>query len=141
MKLILKIALSVPLVLMFNSCKSNKNRHKIETKYLITRLDSINNWYIIYAARKDSLYKIISKKAVIIPKATKKIVKGKSYSLSLNSQRENAPVINGIKVATINYLDVNCYGFDKETKICIEPEKGYFDLYTTSDLNGLYIVR
>jgi len=109
--------------------------------YLIKEIRSKNSWYIIYAQKQDSLYKIVVGKENKIDTSCKKITVGKYYNLDLKSRRANAPEIGGVKLQPVNYLDVDCYAYDEKTEICIEPKKGIYDLYYTKDLDGLCYLK
>lgn len=103
--------------------------------YKVTKLDSINNYYLIYAMKGDSIFKIVSEKNYV--NSCKKIEIGKSYYLELISMSSTAPSIGGIKISPVNYLDVKCFYFSKNTKIC--KEDGIDELYSTKNLKGLCI--
>lgn len=126
------------ILLTLLSCNSSKNvnQDKKETgSYLVEEISSINNWNIIYVTKQDSIYKIVTKKED--NKNCEKIMIGKSYKFKLNSRKKNVPEINGVKIRPINSLDIHCYSYDSETDICIEPEKGVYDLYHTDNIKGL----
>ena len=136
-------------LLMLYSCLST-NKVAISStsnnNYLIKKITKKNSWYIVYAEKHDTLYKIISKVDNDIENCNK-IVVGKWYDFELKSRRENIPTINGVKLKPMNYLDVKssaydkngseCYLYDKETEICTEPKKGIFDLFYTDNLKGI----
>lgn len=126
---------------MLFSCSSSKGLSQGKddgSKYLIEKIKTKNSWYIIYAQKQDSLYKIVVGKEYLPGGDCNKIVVGKSYDLELKSRRENVPVINGVRLKPVNYLDVKssaydkegieCYSYDEKTEICIEPKKGIYDL-------------
>lgn len=120
----------------------------LNSTYLIKKIKTKNSWYIIYASRQDSIYKIVVGKEAVANTECEKIAVNKYYKLELKSRRENVPVINGVKLKPINHLDVKsntydkegieCYSYDEYTEICTEPKKGIYDLYFTDDLKGLY---
>jgi hypothetical protein len=122
---------------MIGSCSTNRQLSNIEG-YKIEKIESTNNVYVIYAVRQENKYKIITHK--INTCNNKKILVGKRYNLILHSIHENAPTIAGLKLVSQN---VHCFNFGNDTidtYICIEPEKGIYDLYGCENLNGLYIV-
>lgn len=138
--------LSILLIMFLDvSCSLSKNNIRQDeegtSNYLIKKIKKVNSWYIIYAQRQDQLYKIVVREAARPSPECKKIVIGKCYNLRLKSRQENAPVVNGVKLYPMNYLDVQCYCYDEETVICIEPKKGIYDLYYTDDLRGLFYIR
>jgi hypothetical protein len=62
------ILLFTIILLFFSSCleetqngKKNDNLYE-QTLYRVDKIDSINNYYLIYASKEDTSYKIISKK-------------------------------------------------------------------------------
>jgi len=140
----MKIFLYVYSILVLVSCSSPKGITQGRgegSMYLIKKIKSKNSWYIIYAKKQDSLYKIVVRKEGLSGDDCKKIVVGKYYDLELKSRRDNAPEINGVKLKPVNYLDVECFSYDEETEICIEPKKGIYDLYYTDDLKGLCYLK
>ncbi len=51
------------ILLTLFSCSSTKNTNENKaSSYEVTKISSINNWNIIYATKKDSVYKIVTKK-------------------------------------------------------------------------------
>lgn len=120
-----------------STVKKQERLFKEESLYGVYKIDSINNYYLIYASKNDSLYKIVSSKE---KKSNCNLIKkGSSYKFNLVSIKENAPLIGGIKIKPINYMDVNCYQFDKETSIC--KEKGIYDLYLANNIKGLCFIN
>jgi len=130
----------ISLIFLLFSCSVTKkiDQDHNNTSYLIKKIKSKHDWYIFYAVRNDTTYKIVSKKETVQNKASIKIVVGKYYNLILHS---NIPVIDGVKMQPINYLDVECLHFDTNTIICIEPKKGIYDLYSAENIKGLYYIE
>ncbi|WP_334126982.1 hypothetical protein [Empedobacter brevis] len=124
-------------IFFFISCNSSKQLSENKIEYKVDKIESLNNWNIIYLSRGYNKYKLVSLKTE--NKECHKIKEGKTYNFILHSRRENPPIINGIKLEPVNYLDLHCYAYDNETEICIEPEKGINDLYSAENLNGLCI--
>ena len=136
----MKVLIYSLLFLVVSSCSSSNvlNKEKGNSSaYLIQKIESVNSWYVIYAAKKGNLYKIISGERENQNGKCNKIVIGQYYNFVLHSKRDNPPYIGKVKLQPINYLDIRCYAYDKETEICIEPEKGINDLYYTDNLEGL----
>ena len=124
------------------SCSSTKKAKTVSdsnTKYHIKKIGKKNSWYIIYAERKGALFKIVSHEESIVDESCKKIVVGGKYDLELKSKKDNAPIIGRIKLAPVGYT--GCYEFDKETTICLEPKRGIYDLFYTSDLKGICYLK
>lgn len=109
------------------------------TNYLIKKIAKKNSWYIIYAERNDTLYKIVSYAESKVDENCKKMVVGGKYGFELKSKKENAPIIGGIKLDPVGYT--GCYQFDKETIICLEPKRGIFDLFFTNDIKGICYLK
>jgi hypothetical protein len=136
----LAIALLLIIPMFLHSCFASKALNKMsknDSLYLIKSIDSVNNWYIIYAIKMDSTYKIVVKKEKPDLKCKRVIMTGESYRLELHSRKNEVPVINGIKISPINRLDIQCYTYEENTVICIDPEKGIYDLYHTPNIKGL----
>src|SRR6218665_62905 len=129
-------------VFILFSCSSSNflTQDKSASGYLIKKIRTKNSWYIIYAEKQDSLYKIVTGREKGNENC-QKIVVGKYYNLELYSRRENAAVINGIKLKPVNQLDIECFEYDDKTQICIEPKNGIYDLYYTRDLKGLCYLK
>jgi hypothetical protein len=106
--------------------------------YDIYKIDSINNYYLIYAKNKTTHYKIISRKETVAN--TTKIKVGKRYEFKLHSMWEQDSFINGVSISLRNTPHVTCLGFDSITNICIERPL-INDLHYTDDLKGLYLVQ
>ncbi len=94
-------------------------------RYKVYKIDSINNYYIIYALNELDYYKIISKKDSL--NESHNIRVGEKYNFQLiNSIIEN------------NYLDVKGIVLDDTTLIEIEPDSILFLSYP-QNVSGLYI--
>lgn len=115
------------------SCVGSRNALEDMNSYSIYKIDSINNYYLIYARKNDSIYKIVSKKEKM--EDCKKIKLGKKYNLELQSLKSQTPVIDGVKISPVNYLDINCFTFEDNTQIC--KEEGVYDLYFAENIKGL----
>lgn len=128
-------------VILF-SCSSTKKVKTVSdsnTNYFIKKIDKKHSWYIIYAEKKDTLFKIVSYAESKVDENCKKIVVGGKYDFELKSKKENAPIIGGIKLDPVGYT--GCYEFDKETTICLEPKRGIYDLFYTNDLKGICYLK
>lgn len=131
-----------PVIIIFGliGCSSGiLNKKYQNSSYIITNIDSINSYYLVYAKKSDSLFKIVSKKEFV--KRGKKIEVGKKYILDLHSRKSEAPIIDGVKIAPVNIIDVMCYNYENDTQICTDRKKGIYDLYTTPDLIGLHYIK
>ena len=126
------------LIVLFISCislrptKINSNE-KLEMSYKVYKIDSINNWYVIYARRKDSLYKIISGKVLV--ENCSRIKVNKNYQFQLHS-RIYGNQVAGMTMSPQYSLLVTCFAFDDSTNICLERDS-INDLYYADNIKGL----
>ncbi|WP_372472523.1 hypothetical protein AB4865_06790 [Capnocytophaga sp. ARDL2] len=127
------ICFSFFLLINCNIVKKNSNQNELYHK--ITKIDSINSYYLVYTTKGDSVFQIVSKKEVV--ESCKKIEIGKDYMLKLTSFRSTAPYIGNIKISPVNDLHIKCFQFEDNTEIC--KEEGISDLYFTKNLKGLCI--
>jgi hypothetical protein len=89
------------------------------------------------ARRKQE--KVVSKVEENLDDSCKEIVIGNSYYFDLKSNKQNAPTIKNVKLDPSGYT--GCYQFDSETSICLEPDKGIFDLFFTENLKGVCYLK
>lgn len=130
------------IIIAFYSCSSVNKSHdtyQIDQKenYFVSKIDSINNYYLIYAERNDTIFKIVSKKSKNF-KECNKVEQQNKYKFSLVSYRENAFKINGVSTIPLN---VQGFGVDEDTFIMLEGEKGIFDIYFPTNVEGLCIKK
>jgi len=127
------------LVVLF-SCVNNKQiTVKQNEGYRILKIDSMDNIYIVYVQKDDSLYKVLSLKEHINQRTNhSKIKVGKQYPLKLKSLFEkNFLGKYDLSPQALPYVEgVDYYG----TKIKIEPDS-INDLYTTENLKGLLFIN
>ncbi len=128
------------IILTVNSCavhkvnknnKKNRSDYSISSKFLITKIDSTNSYYLVYCSKNKKSYKIISKK-VDNRNALNKIELGKKYFFELNDflQKTNNNPLTGFCSA------VPCFFLDDETEIC--HEDGVLGPYKTQNLKGIF---
>ena len=128
----------IVLMVLFSSCvgkKSTVTENKVEG-YRIEKIKKKGDWYIIYAVKEDTLYKIISKENKKGVSDCQRIKKGNKYKFQLKSEKDFAPTIDGIKISPINFN--GCYYYSDNTLICLEPENGIWELFTEQNVKGLY---
>lgn len=100
----------------------------------IYKIDSINSYYVIYAKKNSTIYKIVSKKE-ILPDCSR-IYSGKGYTLNLISIWNKQNKIGEVEITPSAHI--NCKSLDDSTKVCIE--RGYInDIYIAENLKGLCI--
>jgi hypothetical protein len=124
-------------ILLPLSCSKKFIQSATDTKYLLKEIQKKNTWYILYAEKKDTLYKIISRDENPPKERSEKLLIGNYYTFQLQSYYEKTR-ING---ALIPVGFTGCHKFDRETAICLEPQKGIFDLYFASNLKGIYFLK
>ena len=133
------ILILISLILV--ACASHKMDSKSSIKnniatYNVYKIDSINTYYLIYAKKNDSLYKIVSKKEVV--KSGNKIQLNSSYAFNLHSSLSEFRIGNiMISPKTSN---INCFAFDKETNICLEGDS-IRDLYSADNIKAIYFFK
>ena len=114
------------------------NSSDTETLFTISKLDSINNYYLIYARRSDTLYKIVSAK--LMSDLSEKIQIDSSYPLILTSIWRKKERLGSLELTPSNSLHVNCLAFDDSTVICLERDS-INDLFHAENLRGLHLIR
>lgn len=107
--------------LFLNSCDraiyARTEVRKDDSLFRIKKIDSINNYYLIYAKKGDSLYKIVSEK--VRQQNCQRIKENGVYKLLLSSiWRENI-LIGNVNVSPSLTPHVNCLSFnDSTSKLC-----------------------
>ena len=137
----MKISSLTIIILLLLSCSGIKhiNQAQYENSYFIKRIESKNAWYFIYANRNDSTFMIVSRKPEISSSQWEKIRVGNYYNFNLSSV---IPVIDGVRMIPVNYLDFEGIVIDEEgTTVNIDPEKGIYDIYSSDNLKGLFITK
>jgi hypothetical protein len=119
------------------SCSQKLSQRTTDAAYLLKEIQKENSWYILYAEKKDTLYKIISRDDNPPKERSEKLWIGNYYPFHLQSYQEKARVSGALTPVGFT----GCYNFDRETAICLEPQKGIFDLYFVSNLKGIYFLK
>ncbi|MBI1781154.1 MAG: hypothetical protein HYR66_07255 [Sphingobacteriales bacterium] len=99
-----------------------------DTSYKVYKIDSINNFYLIYASKKGIRYKIVSQKRSC--ESDNKIQKDGYYGFELSSMLYD---LDDIKIAV--GAPGGCVYVDSITKICIEDSIP--DLKLAKNIKGL----
>lgn len=115
--------------------QSGKSEEQADTIYRVDAIDSMNSFYIIYAATDKQRYKIVSKKVDI--NGCIKIKPGKEYRFNLESILAEKIKLGDKEFSSSNSLNVDCFAFEEHTTICKEQSKGIHDLHKTENLVGL----
>jgi hypothetical protein len=108
-----------------------------DSLFNVFKIDSINAYYLIYAKKDKSIYKIVSKKETII--GSIKIEPRNRYYFKLYSIISNRKVAS-TSILPQNSLLVNCYSFDDTTQICLENGQ-LRELYLVENLKGLFLIE
>jgi hypothetical protein len=114
------------------ACRSSKNPDSLPGKdFKIVRVDSINNVYLIYARKRNALYKIVSLKAGT--HTGRSIVVGSSYPLDLVSLFIKN--FQGYDLSPQRSMDIGGISFSG-TLIKLERDS-IVDLYRAKNIKGL----
>lgn len=122
-------------VFLHTKCKgldSIKENRQSQSIYRIARIDSLNNYYLIYAKKDNAYFRIASKKDKC--SLASRIKLGKSYHLLLHSFLESA---SNQKFAA-QYVELSGYTIDKYTTIEFDSIK---NVYYASNLKGLCLIN
>lgn len=101
--------------------------------YSITKLDSVGNYYLIYATRNDSTFQIASEKTRVAN--CDKLQVNSKYLFKLKS-RVFTGKINGKRITAATNDLVKCLGLDQETIVCFD-DNCVQDLFYTENIAGL----
>lgn len=119
--------------------QTNQTNQKIEDnskeKYTVYKIDSINNYYLLYLNFEGKNYKVISKKELAAK--CKTIKKGDKYNL-FNLDRIIKPedyIPKNVKTGSPLEFVPDCVKFDEQTEIC--RERGMDNIYMSDNLKGL----
>ena len=140
-KIILLLILTILLVecasklVRSNAIYSDKGNNGL-TSYKVYKIDSINTYYLIYAKKGDTLYKIVSTKEII--ENCERIKVNVRYDFKLHSSLSDFKIGN----VTIHQTDLNvsCYAYDASTYICLERDS-INDLYYADNIKGLCYIN
>ena len=108
MKRSMFVFLSFVVILLF--CFSPQLMAENQT-YKLLRVDSINNYYLFFANKNDSVYEIVAEKKLVPSKMTI----GAFYSMDIYPQYGYDK-----KYRPLNYLDVRCASYKDNTEICFK---------------------
>jgi ABC-type lipopolysaccharide export system ATPase subunit len=127
----MKKNLTLLFALLLICCKTNKNtvqnKNYSSGKFIVSKIDSINNYYIIHLKKEDSIFRIISKNENI--KKCYEIKNNNEYALKLNSIYKD-------RLAVMKKYNINKFikwGIDDSLKINSDSIKYY---YTSQNIKG-----
>ena len=109
-----------------NKTDVNLNKSSKIDGYTIYKIDSINNFYLVYATMSKKNFKIVSMKENQEFDCSKIQINGK-YLFQLKSIWHSLP-------------HITCLGFNDSTTICLERPI-INDLFVASNLKGLCIIE
>lgn len=107
----------------------------------VYEIDSIADYYLLYATNNNKKYKIFSgKKIETTGDSCQKIKVGGEYLLKLNRPFD-VMCLNGRIVADTNFPRPMCYPFYKGVFICNDMENGIYYLYAAYNLKGICLCK
>ncbi len=118
-------------------CTVPQEQGDLSQDYMITKIDSIGNYYSVYAMRNDSIFQIASKKSSV--KNCNLLQVNGRYQLSLRSMLFVGEK-DGINITRATNDLVKCVGVDETTSICFDDDSVQ-DLFYTDNLNGLCYIE
>lgn len=135
----MKKLLYIYFIILFAACSTPKDITNLvfdnsSSIYRITKIKTEKNYYVIYASRNDSTFKILSKIDSVDYLICRKIEKGKSYALNL---RELFPIDTLFGRAVAPNLGID--GICVNNKIIRTEKKSHYKIYKALNLTGLYI--
>jgi len=101
--------------------------------YSVSRLDSIGNYYLIYAMRNDSVFQIASEKKRV---ANCDPIRVNSKYLFKLKSRIFTGEVNGKGITNATHDLVKCVGLDHDTEVCFD-DNCVQDLFYTKNMEGL----
>ncbi|MDV7698623.1 hypothetical protein N6B72_16985 [Chryseobacterium soli] len=129
----LNLTLIAVLIITAKSCKPRQNAQPSNYPYKVEKIDSLNNYYIIYISNSDKTYQVVSKKT----KSNCNMIKvNQRYPLFMFEPliRENDYIP---KDRPTNYLDFVPNKVKLDDSTVIIREKGMDNIYRTNNLTGL----
>lgn len=117
--------------------RSPQNKKEFHTLYMIKKIKKEKSFFIIYAERNDSTFKIVSKANLSDLIDCEKIKKGNSYNLVLEKIFPSDSLF-GIPVSP--NLGIKGYSIDNGQVIMLE-EKSHNKIYSALNLNGLCVEK
>lgn len=115
---------------------SNTNPDSIFEVY---RIDSINNFYLIYAKKADSIYKIVSSKKANMNCDNVKL--HHKYYLPLQPIWTKPIMLGNVNVSPSQTPHVTGLYFDDSTIIKIDRSNGIYNLYNCENIQGLCYLK
>lgn len=115
------------------SCPSNR---EITSQYIIRKIKKQKSFYVIYAERNDSTFKIISNIVDTSISNCSKIKRGNTYFLDLETI---FPIDSLLGKAIAPNLGIKGLTVSADGEIVMLEKKAHNKIYRALNLNGLYI--
>jgi hypothetical protein len=136
-----KIRYNILFLFLFLSCNNTKHIVSKEDNsqyslYRITKIKEYKSYYLVYANRNDSVFKIISNKESIYSSG-EKIRSKRQYDIELRKIFPDDSIF-GIPMAP--NLEIRGIGMSDGTIVNIE-EKSHNTLYSADNLDGVYLKK
>lgn len=129
----IRILALIILIIAMSFCAPLRRTIDHKAYYTVTKLDSIGNYYLIYAMRNDSTFQIASEKTRVVNCDQLKV--NSKYLFELKSRIFTGEV-NGRKITTATNDLVKCVGLDRDTIVCFD-DNCVQDLFYTENIEGL----
>lgn len=126
------------LILLVFSCNSIKRDITPKLDYLVTKIDSTNNYYFIYAKGSDENFKIVSEKNNLY--CTNKVAVGKKYNFKTESIFISKIKDGDTFRQLTNHINIKCITLNGSI-ICKEYENGIYDVFRSENLQGLCYIK
>jgi len=135
------------LILVFIACfQLNGTQTKVDLRksttfkrtsldYKVYKIDSIDNYYLIYAKKSKTLYKIVSHKLSVVN--GNRIKLNTIYAFKLHSSLHDPR--NRFNL-NMSQEEVTCFGYPDSTVICLEGDS-IKDLYYADNIKGLCFIK
>lgn len=126
--------ISIILILSTIACSSKKVENKQHHKsYIIIKIDSVDNYYIIYGKSGNENYKLVSEKT---NSKCDNIIVGEKYILNTESIFTMKIKVNDSVKEITNHVNIKCMTLHGTT-FCKEYENGIYDVLKSENLEGL----
>lgn len=108
-----------------------------QSLYKVYKIDSIHSYYLIYARKKDTIYKIVSKKSDL--ENCNSILINQDYAFRLQGRIASRQA-SKFRLSPEASLLVNCFSYDDSTSVCLERDS-INDLYSAENVRGLCFLK
>jgi hypothetical protein len=109
--------------------------NKSGKSYRVYRIDSLDNFFLIYAGKNDSNFKIISEKGPEL--RCRNIYSGGIYQFALHNAKD-ITINNTTQTLRFYLFNVDCLIYNDTTRICIERGGKFIEgLFIAKNIQGL----